>query len=198
MSSRSVTCPALIGLWVVALLGMPDTQAAQPAAPDFSIDIAVDCNRYIENAAQPGTGGSFLQEGIIYRPGTLAAHCPNGNGCGVNRDGTPEFPNAVIGRWRCWGSFVQAAAGSPPLYSTQIYELRYDNGDTTPGEHALVSHGPEWGNSDVPLKRVIAGGYGRFQAAYGAVAQSRIGFNQTQCENYTLDFKLRTQTRSWH
>jgi hypothetical protein len=177
---------------------MPGTQAAQPAAPDFSIDIAVDCNRYIENTAQPGMGSSFLQEGIIYRPGTLAAHCPNGNGCGINRDGTPEFPQAVIGKWRGWGSFVDAAAGAPPLYSTQVYELMYENGDTTPGEHSLVSQGLEWGSSDLPVKRMVAAGYGRFKQASGAVTQSRIGFNQTQCENYTLDFKLRTQTRSWH
>ena len=54
---------------------------------------------------------------------------------------------------RCWGSFVEPAVGSPPLYSTQVYELTYDNGDTTPGEHALVSHGPEWGNPNMRAAR---------------------------------------------
>ncbi len=203
MTSRSMTHPALYGLPLAALLAVSGAQAAQPAAPhlapDFSIDVAADCNRYIENAAQPGLGSSFIQEGIIYRPGTLAAHCPNGNGCGVNPDGTAEFPEAVIGKWRCWGSFVEGAKEGPPLFSTQVYELTLAgaDGDAGPGEHALVSHGPEWGNLDVPFGRAIAGGYGRFKSADGEVAQTRIGFNQTQCENYTFDFKLRTQTRSW-
>ena len=160
MSPHSMTHPALSGLALVGILAVTGAQAAQRATPTFSIDVAADCNRYIENAAQPAVGDSFIQEGVIYRPGTLAAHCPNGNGCGLEADGTPEFPEAVIGRWRCWGSFVDAREGGPPVYSTQVYELS-------------------------------------FAAADGEVTQTRIGFNQTQCENYTFDFKLRTQTRSW-
>jgi hypothetical protein len=198
MSPHSMTHPALSGLALVGILAVTGAQAAQRATPTFSIDVAADCNRYIENAAQPAVGDSFIQEGVIYRPGTLAAHCPNGNGCGLEADGTPEFPEAVIGRWRCWGSFVDAREGGPPVYSTQVYELSFATAaDGAPGEHALVSHGPEWGNLDVPFGRAIAGGYGRFAAADGEVTQTRIGFNQTQCENYTFDFKLRTQTRSW-
>jgi mannose/cellobiose epimerase-like protein (N-acyl-D-glucosamine 2-epimerase family) len=83
------------------------------------------------------------------------------------------------------------------LLSTQVYEFRAAAVGGEPGEHALVSHGPEWVDLDVPFERAIAGGYGRFRNADGEVAQTRVGFNQTQCENYTFDFKLRTQTRSW-
>ncbi|MGH6636459.1 MAG: hypothetical protein ACRED0_10130 [Gammaproteobacteria bacterium] len=40
----------------------------------FSIDIAADCNRFITEGtphpANPGFGDYFMQEGIIYRPGT--------------------------------------------------------------------------------------------------------------------------------
>jgi hypothetical protein len=187
----------MFGLSLVALLAASGAEATQRSAPDFSIDVAADCNRYIENAAQPGMGPSFIQEGVIYRPGTLAAHCPNGNGCGIRPDGTPEFPDAVIGKWRCWGSFVESKHGGPPLYSTQVYELSLTEGDPAAGESTLVSHGPEWGNVDVSFRRAIAGGYGHFKDADGEVAQTRIGINQTQCENYTFDFKLRTQTRSW-
>jgi hypothetical protein len=197
MSTQSASHPARYGLPLVALLAVSGAQAAQPTQPTFSIDVAADCNRYIEDTSQPSMGAYFIQEGVIYRPGTLVAGCPHGNGCGLNPDGTPQFPEAVIGKWRCWGSFVDGAKGSPPLYSTQVYELTYAEGDPAPGEHALVSHGPEWGNLEVPFERAIAGGYGRFKDADGGVEQTRIGFNQTQCENYTFDFKLRTQTRSW-
>ena len=33
-----------------------------------------------------------MQEGLIYEGGTLAANCAGGDGCGLNEDGTPEFP----------------------------------------------------------------------------------------------------------
>ena len=204
MSTRSMTHPALYGLALVAILAVTSAQAAEPAQRTFSVDVVADCNRYIEDTSQPAMGAYFIQEGVIYRPGTLAAHCPGGNGCGLNPDGTPQFPEAVIGKWRCWGSFVgstgAAAAGGPPSYSTQVYEFApaaFGGDARAPGEHALVSHGPEWVNLAVPFARAIAGGSGRFRSADGEVAQTTIGFNQTQCENYTFDFKLRAQTRSW-
>ena len=118
MSLRAVTHPALLGLALAALLAAGGTPAAQPAQPTFSVDVVADCNRYIEASSQPAMGAYFIQEGVIYRAGTLAARCPGGNGCGLNPDGTPQFPEAVIGKWRCWGSFVgstgAAAAGGPP------------------------------------------------------------------------------------
>ena len=203
MATQSMTHPALYGLSLVAILAVSGAQAAQPAHTTFSVDVAADCNRYIEDTSLPSMGATFIQEGVIYRPGTLATHCAGGNGCGLNPDGTPEFPEAVIGKWRCWGSFVGrvgASTGGPPSYSTQVYEFSIATADgdlLEPGEHALVSHGPEWVSLEVPFERAIAGGYGHFKNADGVVAQTTVGFNQTQCENYTFDFKLRTQTRSW-
>jgi hypothetical protein len=201
--SAKMTHPALCGLSLFAILAVTGAPAAKTAPSSFSVDVAADCNRYIENTSQPGMGATFLQEGVIYRPGTLATHCPGGNGCGLKSDGTPEFPEAVIGQWRCWGSFVGhtgVSSDSPPSYSTQVYEFSVatPGGNLLePGEHALVSHGPEWVSLEVPFERAIAGGYGHFKNADGVVAQTTVGFNQTQCENYTFDFKLRTQTRSW-
>jgi hypothetical protein len=202
MSTRSLTRPALAGLSLVACLAVTSAAAAEPARI-FSVDVVADCNRYVEETALPSMGATFIQEGIIYRPGTLAAHCPGGNGCGLNPDGTPEFPEAVIGKWRVWGSFVRnigTVSAGPPSYSTQVYEfIGAALGDDAlePGEHALVSHGPEWVNLEVPFERAIAGGYGRFKSADGEVAQTKIGFNQTHCENYTFHFKLNARTRSW-
>lgn len=203
MSAQSMTHSALCGLSLVAILAATGARSAEGAQPGFSVDVAADCNRYIEDSPQPGMGATFIQEGVIYRAGTLAAHCAGGDGCGLNPDGTPQFPAAVIGKWRVWGSFVGHAGVTtegPPSYSTHVYELSVaaPGGDLVEqGEHALVSHGPEWVSLEVPFERAIAGGYGHFKNADGAVAQTRIGFNQTQCENYTFEFRLRSQTRSW-
>src|SRR5687767_10892798 len=70
---------------------------------NFSVDIAADCNRFVTEGdghldANPVFGDYFMQEGVIYRAGTFAKHCPGGNGCGLLPDGAPQFPNAVIGK----------------------------------------------------------------------------------------------------
>jgi hypothetical protein len=57
-----------------------------------------------------------------------------------------------------------------------------------PGAHALVSIGPERNDLNVPWDRAITGGYGKFERSGGQVQQTKIGFNQTDCENFTFDF----------
>lgn len=200
MSHHCLKRPALYGLSLIALLAGAGAQAAEPT---FSIDVVADCNRFITEGtphpASPAFGDYFMQEGIIYKAGTLAANCPGGDGCGLNADGTPEFPEAVIGKWTCWGSFVGdggATAAGTWLYSTQVYEFKVDQLDQNvyePGERALISHGPERVDLGVPFERAVTGGYGRFKGAGGEVKQTKIGFNQTECENFTFDFQLRPQ-----
>ncbi len=183
---------------VLALLAA--SAQADDGDSTFKIDVAADCNRFITEGtphpANPGFGDYFMQEGIIYRPGTFAKHCPVGNGCGLGPDGTPEFPNAVIGKWTCWGSFVGKGASTPAgvwLYSTQLYEFdveQIDKNVYAPGKDALVSHGPERIDENSPWDRAITGGYGRFRRAVGEVAQTKIGFNKTECENFTFAFDI--------
>jgi hypothetical protein len=170
------------------------------------VDIVADCNRFTSEGvghpdANPAFGDFFMQEGLIYEGGTLAANCPGGNGCGLLPDGTPEFPEAVIGKWTCYGSFVGDGIATPEgvwLYSTQVYEFDVEKiGDNVfaPGEHALISHGPERIDLNVPFYRAITGGYGKFNRARGQVQQTKIGFNQTECENFTFDFENRPHRR---
>ena len=52
----------------------------------------------------PAYGNEFITEGYLYPAGTL-----NGTN-GVNPDGTPEFPDKVIGRWNCRGWHVGEGA----------------------------------------------------------------------------------------
>jgi hypothetical protein len=169
----------------------------------FSVDIVADCNRFISEGVghpHPGPvfGDYFMQEGLIYKGGTLAANCPGGDGCGLNPDGTPEFPEAVIGKWTCYGSFVGnggATAEGVWLYSTQLYEFDVEQIEPNvfaPGAHALVSVGPERNDLSVPFDRAVTGGSGKFRHARGQLQQTKIGFNQTECENFTVDFEIRS------
>jgi hypothetical protein len=54
----------------------------------------------------------------------------------------------------------------------------------------LVSHGAERNDLDVPWYRAITGGYGKFKRSVGQVQQTKIGFNQTECENFIFDFQI--------
>ena len=131
----------------------------------------------------------------------MAANCEGGDGCGLNEDGTPEFPDAVIGKWTCYGSFVGNGASTAEgvwLYSTQVYEFDVEQIEPNvfaPGEHALISHGSERIDLNVPWYRAITGGYGEFKRSTGQVLQTKIGFNQTECENFTFDFEIRPTRR---
>jgi hypothetical protein len=191
---------AAIGALALALPAAA-AQATEPRTT-FSVDVVADCNRFISEGVRhphpgPVFGDYFMQEGLIYEAGTLAANCAGGDGCGLNPDGTPEFPEAVIGKWTCYGSFVGnggATAEGVWLYSTQVYEFdveQMDDNVNAPGEHALVSHGTERNDLDVPWDRAITGGYGKFKRSVGQVQQTKIGFNQTECENFTFDFQIR-------
>jgi hypothetical protein len=115
----------------------------------------------------------------------LAANCEGGDGCGLDEDGTPEFPDAVIGKWTCYGSFVGnggATAEGVWLYSTQVYEFDVDQVEPNvfePGEDALVSIGAERIDLNVPWDRAITGGYGKFKhARSGSADQDRLQSNR--------------------
>jgi hypothetical protein len=175
-------------------------QATEPY-PTFSIDVVADCNRFVSEGIGhphpgPAFGDFFMQEGLIYEAGTLSANCAGGDGCGLNPDGTPEFPEAVIGKWTCYGSFVGnggATAEGVWLYSTQVYEFdveQLEDNVFAPGEHALISHGAERIDLGVPFDRAVTGGYGQFDRSVGQLRQTKIGFNQTECENFTFDFHI--------
>jgi hypothetical protein len=190
----------------IALASTAAAAQATESNATFSVDVVADCNRFISEGIghpHPGPvfGDYFMQEGLIYEGGTLAANCDGGDGCGLNEDGTPEFPQAVIGKWTCYGSFVGKGGATTEgvwLYSTQVYEFDVEQIEPNvfaPGKHALISHGPERNDLDVPWNRAITGGYGKFKRSVGQIQQTKIGFNQTDCENFTVDFKIRPTRR---
>ena len=165
MTGRQSAVICALALAVPAGVG----QATQ-SDTTFSVDVVADCNRFISEGVghpHPGPvfGDYFMQEGLIYEDGTLTAKCEGGDGCGLNEDGTPEFPEAVIGKWTCYGSFVGkggATAQGVWLYSTQVYEFDVEQIEPNvfaPGEHSLVSIGTERNDLDVPWNRAITGSH---------------------------------------
>ena len=157
---------------------------------DTEFDVACDANTFHfegpSTPAGPDGGASFVVQGVIYPAGTFAA---NGAGSGLSPDGTPEFPDLVIGRWYCRGWFVNegfAATSGVFVVTTQIYDVGDDPGQTT-----MVSDGVELIDVNVPFERAITGGTGQYGRSAGVVIQEAIGANATGLFNFTFDFGKR-------
>lgn len=151
----------------------------------------------------PYYGASFVVQGTIYPDKFFSL---NGESSGLNDDGSPTFPNDVIGTWICRGWFVgdsnndgaitpddiDAKGGifTPTgrfVATTQIYDLDLEH----PGAETLVSDGGELIDVNVPFKRAVSGGTGRYRSARGEVTQTAIGANATGLFNFHFAFKLR-------
>jgi len=86
-----------------SLAALKKIRVAVAAGKPFRVDIAENGTRFSPDETPafpdglPAYGAEFITEGYIYPAGTLTG--PNG----ANPDGSPEFPNRVIGRWVCRG-----------------------------------------------------------------------------------------------
>ena len=135
----------------------------------------------------PAYGTEFVSQGVIYEYGTLTC---GENGCnGVNPDGTPEFPDKVIGTWTCRGWFIGKGAQTTTgawVVTTQLYEF-----GNTPGAETLTTEGTELADVNVPILRAITGGTGRYSRARGELAQTLLGFNVVEgvALRFTTDTK---------
>ncbi len=161
-----------------ALLGLAPLAASAATAGDasagqarFGLDVAADCNRFTNGGvghldANPVFGDFFMQEGVIYEPGTFDRYCPGGDGCGLKPDGAPQFPEQVIGKWTCYGQLRRPRRrdrGGRVVYTTQVYEFnveKLDENVNAPGRTLFVSRGLERIDEDEPWYRAIAGGRG--------------------------------------
>ena len=133
----------------------------------------------------PAYGNEFVTEGYIYPEGTL-------NGAnGVKEDGSPEFPDKVIGRWTCRGWHVGEGAKTvtgPWVVTHQLYDFGPEAGRVT-----ITTDGVELVDIGVPVLRAIVGGTGPFANVKGEARQTMIGFNQLNGVN--LRFEIRVVTR---
>ncbi len=127
-----------------ALAGDHDTRPAT-----ITVEVAEDGTRFVFDEAPvlangfPAYGNGFVTQGYIYPEGTL-----DGSD-GVNPDGSPEFPDQVIGEWTCWGYFVGDGANTTAgawVVTTQVFDFHSsvlgDDSIVTTGFEAPADAGP--------------------------------------------------------
>ena len=110
-----------------------------------------------------GTATPFVTQGYIYEAGTLA------DGGGVNPDGSPTHPEAVIGTWICEGVLIGDGAYTttgPWVVSTQVFDFGEFDGLAT-----VVSHGIEVPDIGKEVQRAMIGGTGEHVGAVGKDAR---------------------------
>jgi len=189
---------AVLGL---ALLGT--AASADQGKKRFTVDVAMNGQTFFdfeenpdpERAGIPPNGSPFIIQGYIYRGGTFELY---GDTSGVNEDGSPQFPDRVIGNWICRGWHLQDgdAVTGVVVATTQIFNFDVDR----PGKHMLVTDGIELADFDVPFKRAVTGGTGVFNRVSGELEQTYVWeepefLNASGGFNTTFEFQLQQALR---
>lgn len=186
---RRISLIAVVVL--VALLALPMAQrlAAQPQGEVLQLEIAEIPSRYapapFDFDAKTGAhthGNAFITQGYIYPAGTLKG------GEGVKRDGSPLYPDKVLGEWTCWG-FVSGGDAVRPV-TTQLFQFGLGYGKKT-----IVTNGYEIGDG-TPYWRAIVGGTGAYAGATGEQVQTFLKLNDyPPYGGVTFTTELRISTR---
>ena len=191
MNIRILTIGAVTaGALTIAGLGVAgaasDDEAGAPDEP-FSFEVAENGTRFVFDEApvfddgMPGYGNPFVTEGYIYEAGTLA------DGGGVNADGSPTHPEAVIGTWICEGTLIGDGARTetgPWVVSTQVFDF-----DEFDGLDTVVTSGVEISDIGDEVQRAIVGGTGEHAGAAGTQYQVLEAFNASEGVNLSITFE---------
>ncbi len=187
---------ALFALLMLALSACtPVVPVANASATDdqgeariLEFDVAEDMTRFIFDQdvtyedGMPADGSSFITRGYLYEPGTLT------DSNGVNPDGSPEFPDKVIGEWICQGYMINDAGhatGGVWVFSTQFFQI-----GSEPGAQTIVTQGYELADTDVAIARAITGGTGEFKLARGEALQTLLGLNASEGVNLRVQIAV--------
>jgi hypothetical protein len=165
--------------------GGPRVQVIEIEVAENGTLFRVDPDLAFEDDGMPARGSTFVAQGYIYPKGTLTG------ANGANPDGSPEFPDKVIGTWICYGIHVGDGAHTatgPWVVTTQIYDF-----DDEHGAETIVSDGYELVDIGVPVMRAITGGTGEFANARGEVEEISHGFNASL--GISASFTLEVRTR---
>jgi hypothetical protein len=163
-------------------------ESAPPDAQVIEFDVSEDMNRFVFNKdvvyedGMPADGSSFITRGYIYEAGTL-----DGTN-GVNADGSPEFPDKVIGEWICQGYMINDAGHATSgvwVFSTQFFQF----GDEA-GAQTIVTQGYELADTNVAIARAITGGTGEYRLARGQSAQTMLGLNASEGVNLRVQLTV--------
>ena len=155
--------------------------AIRAGAKLLRFDVSENAKRFIFDETPldadglPAYANEFITEGYIYPYGTLNVN-DDGQVNGVNEDGSPEFPDKVIGRWTCRGWHTGEGAKTvtgPWVVTHQLYDFGERAGAVT-----LTTDGLELVDIGVAIERAIIGGTGPYDKARGEAVQTMLGFNQ--------------------
>jgi hypothetical protein len=188
----------ILGLAVlIGALALPAgaALAARGRTERIEFDVAEDMSRFIFNKdivfddGLPADGSNFITRGYVYPLGTLSC---DDNGCtGTNPDGSPQYPDQVIGEWICEGYMIGDAAHATSgkwVFSSQFFEFEAESGTQT-----LVTQGYELADLNTAISRSITGGTGAYRDARGQSEQTLLGFNAS--EGVALRVALEVRTR---
>ena len=162
-----------IAIFSVLLL-TASSASAQVGQRISGFDVALNGHTFVADDAPvdangfPAYGNPFIIEGYIYPEGFLEEHE------GINPDGSPSHPDAVIGHFTCRGWFIgdgMATASGPNVMTLQTYEFGEN------GEETFNSDGIELVDVGVPFERSITGGTGIYRRAAGTMTQTGLGLN---------------------
>ncbi len=147
---------------------------AAAAEPLVRFDMAEDHTRFafapapVHADGLPAYGNPFVTQGYIYEAGTL-----DGGGEGVNADGSPVFPDKVIGVWTCDGWYVADGAHTTTgtiIISRQVFQFDDDS--------VIITQGAETADYGVAMPRVITGGLGDYAGIDGVMYQTNLGMSE--------------------
>lgn len=132
----------------------------------------------------PAYGNAFVTEGYLYPEGTL-----DGSD-GVNPDGSPEFPEEVIGQWLCRGYFIGKGAATTEgawVYTTQLFAF---GDDPDAGRETLIVTGYEGAEVGEEVIGAVTGGTGKYATARGEAVQELLGFNNAELPTMGIDKRV--------
>ena len=147
------------------------------AGPAFSgealseFDVAEDLSRFVyaeaprHDDSMPAFGNPFVTQGYIYPAGTL-----DGGVEGTLPDGSPAWPELVLGTWTCDGYFVGQGGHTTTgnmVITRQVFEFKDGS--------ILVTQGPELADVDVPINRPITGATGDYLNVGSVMEQTLLG-----------------------
>lgn len=183
-----VTTLLAAAILALAIAQLNTSTAAQAGGDTLRVEVAENFTMAVFDAAPvfddgfPAHGNAFMTQGYIYPAGTLI------NTNGVLPDGSPEFPDKVLGTWYCLGYNVGEAGYTENgvwVVGTEVYEF-----GEVPGNETLVTDGIELADQGVFWLRAITGGTGRFAGARGEVQKRTLGFNATEGVNFEAEIRV--------
>lgn len=150
-----------------------------------AFDVAEDHTRIfmssqpVHENGMPAHGNAFVSQGYIYPEGTLA-----GNTVGVLQDGSPAFPDLVLGTWTCDGYFVgEGGNATTGVWIISRQTFAFKDGAT------VVTQGTEIADIGQPNLRPVTGATGDFADIEGRLIQTTLGFNDFWGLSATYQFE---------